>query len=151
MVTFDALPLEICYMIAELALPDLAQTSSRARYTAKKAERDYYKAVFRIATISRSLLTSVCWFIESLQRQEDAPTWTDECHNAGCKDSRIWLCEKRRWCLLEVILQRLLRVSRIRERHDQKTVRNVRKLTRDDTPLRRSQRIVQKTLHNIEK
>lgn len=112
MATLEALPLEIRYMIVEYALPNLVvQTPSGQRF-----ERDYCKAVLRIATTSHLLLSSVCYLIELLKRQHDEPE-RKEGHNDFCIVANACFCVRWKWCLLDSNLQSLLRVSRGRDDH----------------------------------
>lgn len=73
MVTFDDLPLEIHLIIMEQALSEfsaLATCAPRQRSLAYvKAYKEFIRAVLRIATPSRSLLTSVFCLIKKQKQQ----------------------------------------------------------------------------------
>jgi len=116
MATFESLPLELRYMIIEQALPDLKiETCSERFHRRNKSERAYYRALMRIATASRSWLTSVYYFTESLQRQDDERLENHRFHKAWCIETGKWVCEERWWYLHDGIIQAMLRVSRSRK------------------------------------
>jgi len=126
MATFEALPLEIRFMIIELALPDLVVlisdadsiTSQRTDYSHRRnsSEKNYCRALLRIATTSRCLLKTICCLIESLKRQRDEFTYDpDGFHDYWCIEAGAWICQERKWCLLDVTMQSLLHVSTRRD------------------------------------
>ena len=72
---------ELRYMIIERALPDLVRTTSAPIEKAKRFERRYCRRMMRIATTSRTLLTSVCGLIELLRGE---PKRKDGFHDVWC-------------------------------------------------------------------
>ena len=150
MATFASFPLELRYMIIERALPNLVRTTSAPLSNAKRRESRYYKAVLRIATTCRSMLEGACCLIESLHQRESV--WKDEFHDTWCVETRAWLCEERRWCLLDVVVQhwlRVVRMGRSRERGGWKCVHDSHKGRRKVGLVRRSKRIARKTIKPV--
>ena len=110
MLSFESLPLELRFLIIELALPPLPQTPP-ASVERKRSNIAYSKAAIRLATTSRFLLTNVCCFVESLQRQHNEPKW-DNVH-PWCVQNKTWICAQRKGCLLDTIMQAMLRVRSV--------------------------------------